>query len=234
MACFIRSSAFLNFLLTTHAWKNENFFFSHHYWIYLYFDICKYPIRPKTFCYFCALVSIWPSRNTVSCGNVLTWTLLLPVWQALTSTRNQMYALDTSLVEIHFNLALCFMFDPQSYNENLFSGQTFTHPIRSHHIQRNMKRSGAWETWRRRAGKIVYQKIKRNESITLRSKLLLYTPYNWKIDGERSHIFEKSSFLDLEPSAMIQNSCHFSPLLILQFGSLALLGQVHQWILNGI
>ena len=96
MACFIRSSAFLNFLLTTHAWKNENFFFSHHYWIYLYFDICKYPIRPKTFCYFCALVSIWPSRNTVSCGNVLTWTLLLPVWQALTSTRNQMYALDTS------------------------------------------------------------------------------------------------------------------------------------------
>ena len=27
MACFIRSSAFLNFLLTTHAWKNKNFFF---------------------------------------------------------------------------------------------------------------------------------------------------------------------------------------------------------------
>ena len=108
------------------------------------------------------------------------------------------------------------MFDPQSYNENLFFGQTFTHPIRSHHIQRNMKRSGAWETWRRRAGKIVYQKIKRNESITLQSKSLLYTPYNWKIDGGRLHIFEKSSFLDLEPSAMIQNSCHFSPLLILQ------------------
>ena len=27
MACFIRSSAFLNFLLTTHAWKNKNHFF---------------------------------------------------------------------------------------------------------------------------------------------------------------------------------------------------------------
>ena len=31
MACFIRSSAFLNFLLTTHAWKNKNVFFPHHY-----------------------------------------------------------------------------------------------------------------------------------------------------------------------------------------------------------
>ena len=29
-------------------------------------------------------------------GTALTWTLLLPVWKVFTSTRNQMYALDTS------------------------------------------------------------------------------------------------------------------------------------------
>ena len=65
-------------------------------------------------------------------------------------------------------------------------------------------------------------KKKRNESITLQSKSLLYTSYNWKINGERLHIFEKSSFLNLKPLAMIQNSCHCSRLLILQiwkFGS---------------
>ena len=39
---------------------------------------------------------LWPQRDTVSYGNALTWTLLLPVWKAFTSTRNQMYASDTS------------------------------------------------------------------------------------------------------------------------------------------
>ena len=99
-----------------------------------------------------------------------------------------------------------------------------THKVLSylvkHSIQRNMKRSsGKCED----AGqeKLITEK-KRNESITLQNKSSLYKLYNWKIDGEMLHIFEKSSFLDLEPSAMIQNSRHFSPLLILQiwkFGS---------------
>ena len=35
-------------------------------------------------------------RDTVNCGSALTWTLLLPVWKAFTSTQNQIYALDTS------------------------------------------------------------------------------------------------------------------------------------------
>ena len=77
------------------------------------------------------------------------------------------------------------------------------------------KREGAGQE------KLITKK-KRNESITLQSKSSLYKLYNWKIDGEMLHIFEKSSFLDLEPSAMIQNSRYFSPLLILQiwkFGS---------------
>ena len=59
--------------------------------------------------------------------------------------------------------------------------------------------------------------------------------YSWKIDGERLHIFRKWSFLDLEPSTMIQTSCHFSPLCIkywfFEFESirrcLAFPGQIH-------
>ena len=35
-------------------------------------------------------------RDTVNYGSALTWTLLLPVWKAFTSTQNQIYALDTS------------------------------------------------------------------------------------------------------------------------------------------
>ena len=37
-----------------------------------------------------------PLRDTVSYGTALTWTLLLPVWKAFTSTWNQLYASDTS------------------------------------------------------------------------------------------------------------------------------------------
>ena len=33
-------------------------------------------------------------------------------------------------------------------------------------------------------------------------------------------MFGKSSFLDLEPSTMIQTSYHFSPLLMFEFGSM--------------
>ena len=40
--------------------------------------------------------------------------------------------------------------------------------------------------------------------------------YIWKINGERSSLFGKSSFLDLEPLTMIQTLCHFSRLMILR------------------
>ena len=83
-----------------------------------------------------------------------------------------------------------------------------------------MKRSGG--THEGAGQEKLFTRKKRNESITLQSKSSLFTLYISKIDGERLHIFEKSNFFDLEPLAMIQNSCHFSPLLILQiwkFGS---------------
>ena len=222
MACFIRSSAFLNFLLTTHAWKNETFF-SHHYLIKLYFAICKYTIRTKIFCYFCAPVSIWPSRNTVSYGNALTSTLLLPVWQAFTSTRNQLCLSDTSRIP----LQPCLVFHSilnlilkTSFWANVYSFHKGLSYFVKHSIQRNMKRSGG--THEGAGQEKLFTRKKRNESITLQSKSSLFTLYISKIDGERLHIFEKSNFFDLEPLAMIQNSCHFSPLLILQiwkFGS---------------
>jgi len=40
--------------------------------------------------------------------------------------------------------------------------------------------------------------------------------YIWKIGGERLHIFEKSSFFDLQPSAMIHTVSYFPTLLILK------------------
>ena len=51
--------------------------------------------------FFSTVLCLFPStntifyRDTVSYG-ALTWTILLPVWKASTSTRNQIYALDTS------------------------------------------------------------------------------------------------------------------------------------------
>ena len=52
--------------------------------------------------FFSTVLCLFPStntifyRDTVSYGTALTWTILLPVWKASTSTRNQIYALDTS------------------------------------------------------------------------------------------------------------------------------------------
>ena len=81
-------------------------------------------------------------------------------------------------------------------------------------------------------GKIafVYQNNQRNESIILASKNRYIYLDNW---WKRLHIFRKSSFLDLEPSTMIQTSCNFSPLLMFELGSthrcLAFPGQINRW-----
>ena len=63
----------------------------------------------------------------------------------------------------------------------------------------------------------------------------MYLENRWK----RLHMFGKSSFLDLEPLTVIHaDSCHFLPLLMIEFRSihrcLAFPGQIHRWILNGI
>ena len=132
-------------------------------------------------------------------------------------------------LEIHFKLAWRFircsiscsiLYWKPLCRANFYSSHTVLSYLVKHSIQRNIKKSsGKCEGARQEK---LFTKKKRNESITLQSKSLLYTSYNWKINGERLHIFEKSSFLNLKPLAMIQNSCHCSRLLILQiwkFGS---------------
>ena len=88
---------------------------------------------------------------------------------------------------------------------------------------------------RRWAGEItyIYQNNKRNEKkkqwrANNNLLLYLYLENQWK----SSHIFGKSSFLNLEPSKTIQTLCNFSPLLMFEFSSicrcLAFPGQIHQ------
>ena len=57
--------------------------------------ICWAVKTPFTWWWFSLL--LWPLllRDTDSYGTALTWTLLLPVWKAFTSTQSQMYASDT-------------------------------------------------------------------------------------------------------------------------------------------
>ena len=85
-------------------------------------------------------------RDTVIYGTALTWTLLLPVWKVFTTTRNQMFASDTS--EIRFNLAWSFIRSSIFYRKPLFE-QTLTHRMTlfltylvKNSIQRNINRRG--------------------------------------------------------------------------------------------
>ena len=108
----------------------------------------------------------------VTYGTALTRTLVLPVWEAFTSTRNQIYAWDTSA-----SILPCVSFDFRSFTENFFLSKLFLILLHCFFIfgwkqyskEHEQKR---WETRRRRAGEIafVYQNNKRNESITLASK----------------------------------------------------------------
>ena len=72
---------------------------------------------------------------------------------------------------------------------------------------------------------------------------LTFTPdnldYIWKIDGKGYICLEDQAFLTLNfQQWFMQTPCHFSPLLIVEFRSicqrLALPGQIHRWIHNGI
>ena len=100
-------------------------------------------------------------------------------------------------------------------------------------IQRNMKRRGEKHVGTGREKSPSITKITREWINNIAEQIIVM--YSWKIDGERLHIFRKWSFLDLEPSTMIQTSCHFSPLCIkywfFEFESirrcLAFPGQIH-------
>ena len=111
-----------------------------------------------------------------------------------------------------------------------------THKVLSylvkHSIQRNMKRSsgkceGAGQ------GKLITEK-KRNESITLQNNHHYINCIIGKL-MEKCYIYLKSQvFLTLNLRQWFRIRVISHLYWFFKFGSLALLGQVHQWILNGI
>ena len=108
------------------------------------------PLNHLTYhCPLSILVRQWLS-HLHTFGTALTWTLLLPLWKAFTSTRNQMYASDTS--RNSFSILPSVSFDPRSFsfwaNVNSSYDIILSYLVKNR-IQRNMnrrgeKRVGAW------------------------------------------------------------------------------------------
>ena len=112
-------------------------------------------------------------RDTVSHGNALIWTLVLLVWKAFTSTRNQMYVSDTSRNALQSCLVFHSILDlllKTSLSANCYSFfDIILSYLPKNSIQRNMKRRGEKHlgTGRKKSPSIT--KITR-EWITLQSK----------------------------------------------------------------
>ena len=93
-----------------------------------------------------------------------------------------------------------------------------------------MNRRGEKRVGAGREKSTLFTKITRkmNQQHWRANNRYMYSENRWK----RLHIFGKSSFLDREPSKMIQTSCNFSPLLMFEFGSirrcLAFSGKIHR------
>ena len=97
------------------------------------------PLNHLTYhCPLSKLVRQWLS-HLHTFGTALTWTLLLPVWKAFTSTRNQMYASDTS--RNPFQSCLVF----HSIVDLFLFEQTLTHPMTLfYHIWVKTESKGTW------------------------------------------------------------------------------------------
>ena len=97
------------------------------------------PLNHLTYhCPLSILVRQWLS-HLHTFGTALTWTLLLPVWKAFASTRNQMYASDTS--RNPFQSCLVF----HSILDLFLFEQTLTHPMTLfYHIWLKTESKGTW------------------------------------------------------------------------------------------
>ena len=168
-----------------------------------------------------------------SCKTALTWRLLLPVWKAFTSTQTQMFASDTSKNLLQSCLVFHLILDlllKTSFWANFYSSYyIISSYLVKHSIQRNMNRGGE---------KRVSTGQEKSHSFTKTTREMnkkQWANYLFRYLENRCkglHVFGKSSFLDLEPSTMIQTSL-ISHLLVLmfEFGSicqcLAYPGQIH-------
>ena len=106
-------------------------------------------------------------------------------------------------------------------------------------IQRKMNRRGEKHIGAGREKSPSFTKITRETNKKQWRANNRYYIYIYLDNQSKSiHIFGKSSFLNLETSTMIQTLFNFSPLLMIEFGSicrcLAFPRQIHQWIHNGI
>ena len=97
------------------------------------------PLNHLTYhCPLSILVRQWLS-HLHTFGTALTWTLLLPVWKAFTSTRNQMYASDTSRNPFQSCLVFHLILDLFLFE------QTLTHPMTLfYHIWLKTVSKGTW------------------------------------------------------------------------------------------
>ena len=132
-------------------------------------------------------------RDTVIYGTALTWTLVLPVWKTFTSTQNQMYGMR----RIH-PLQSCLKF--LSVTENLFTSKLvfILQSFFFNHIWLNTLSKGTWKTCRHGVGAgqknaLAYQWQEKRINNIAEQIIVIYIR---EIDGERFHIFGKSSFFD--------------------------------------
>ena len=127
----------------------------------------------------------------------MTWTLLLPVWKAFTSNRNQIYASDIprnplqSYLVFHSNLDLLLKI---SFWANFYLSYyiILSYLVKKQYSKEHERKR--WETRWRQAGEIafVYQNNKRNESVTYGKG------YNiWKIKRSRPWTFHTVQSLRL-------------------------------------
>ena len=130
-------------------------------------------------------------------------TIVFPVWKAFTSTRNQIYASDTSRNPLQSYLVFHSILDlllKISFWANFYSSYyIILSYLVKNSIQRNVNRRGEKRVGAGREKSPSFTKITRAKD------RLLNLENRWK----RSHLFGKSSFLDREPSTMILDFVQF-------------------------
>ena len=168
------------------------------------------------------------------------WPVHLPVWKAFTSTRNQIYPLDTSRNPLQFCPVFHSILDllmKTSFWAN--SSNSSYHNILSYLvkncIQRNMNRRGEKRVGAVREISPSFAKITRERISNIGEQIIAI--YIWKIDGKGYIYLENQAFSSLNLWQWFRLRaishlywCSNSEVFVDVWLSL----KVHRWILNGI
>ena len=177
--------------------------------------------------------------DTVSRGTALAWTLLFPVWKAFTSTRNQICASDTSRNPLQSYLVFHSILDlllKISFWANFYSSDyiILSYLVKKS-IQKNVNRKGEKRVGAGREKSPSFTKKTREMISNIDEQIIVI--FIWKMNGIVYIYLENQAFstVNLPHITITQTSCNFSPLLMLEFGSIRrCLASLHQWILNGM